>query len=468
MKKIVGYFEARGGGNEIGKSMYTLTFLEEKTIFIIDCGIQLKNSAGDNVILPKMEGLDPTWKIYVFFSHGHNDHIGMAAKLKILYPNAAFFSTEPTQKIIGVMGNDAIKIRLNNGLPLHFNCEDLDKLLNAIRVVRSSDWINLGNGFRVRFEPSGHIRGAAIVLIETPYGIFLYSGDINFSDTATVRGAQKNISDKIRWLAIESTNGDLALPDPKTEFQKMKKDSLEITGNGGHIMIPSFALGRGPDIGIGLGRELDPEKIQLFMGGLIKKTAHACHHSHWESDIPFAGETDDFGFHLEKENIRWIHAKSDQLIRALNGRRPSIFVVPHGMIQAGISLALFRTIAQNPKNAIFFPGFQAEETNGRRLLNLKTGEEFTVKYPTGIKKSVRVLARVNKYQISGHADGFQLADWVQNMDPHDGQSLDITLLVHGDQKGQVGLYQKLQKIPKRPKEILIGTNNRLIPLYSPA
>lgn len=468
MKRIVGYFTARGGGNEIGRSMYVLTFPENKIIFILDCGIKMRpqSQGKDNVLPPNLYGLDPNYTIYVFLSHGHNDHIGMTAKLKKLYPNAIFFCTEPTCKITEVMGNDAIRIRERNGLFLHFDRSDLQKLLDSVRIVRSSDWVDLRPGFRVRFEPSGHIRGAASILLQTPYGIFMYSGDINFYPTTTVKGAARKLPDEIRWLALDSTNGDITIPDPEIEYQKVIGAIRQTTRNGGHVLIPSFALGRGPDVGIRLGREFqNDDYLKIFMGGLIRSTTEACHCSHWESDIPFSGEGIGNYFHLRNENIDWIWPNPRQLAGA-TGKTPGIFVVPSGMLQGGLSLILLRVIAQNPKNLIIFPGFQAEETNGRKLFNLQEGNDFSIRYPDGTKKSIKVLAKTIKAGLSGHSGGDQNATWVENMIPRDGQSLDSAILVHGDKKGQSGLQQKLLALPNKPKEVLVGINNCPIPLYA--
>lgn len=475
-KRIIGHFIALGGGNEIGKSMYVLIFPLLKVICIIDCGVHFrrKSKDKDNVILPEkleefVNWIDPTYTIFVCFSHAHNDHIGAAVKLyKLLKERglkAIYFTTEPTKNLIEVAGEDNIGIRERNQLTPHYDEKTLYELLDKeIQVVRSSDWIDLGNGLRFRFEPSGHIRGAASILIETPYGNFLYSGDIQFYDTTLVRGASRKFPDKVRWLAMDSTNGNLVLPDPESEIQRMEKDALEIVRGGGHVLGPGFSLGRGQDVCIRLGRDFGrPPAFNLFAGGLIEKTSDACHHSHWESDLPLNGAVDELGFHLEKENVRWVTGRE---IPERLKEKPGIFIVTPGMIQAGLSLEIFLRIAEDPKGAIFFFGFQAEESNGRSILNLESGKELSLNLPDGTKKLIKILAQIKRYSISGHADGPQSTSWVQNMEQYGGEPINLAILVHGHRRGQYELRQKLLALPNRPKKVLVGVNNKPIPLYA--
>lgn len=470
-EKSVAYFRARGGGSNIGGKALENTYPNENRSFFFDCGIGMKPRKGseDNIYLPDLNGLPIHNDVYLFLTHGHQDHVGAAPKLKKLIPHLKVFATEPTLRLTAVMGSDAIKIRGKNGHAQHYSQNELDELVNSARVVRSSDWIDLGGGFLVRFEPSGHIRGAATVLLKTPYGIFADSGDINFFDTTTVRGASLKLEDKIRWISVESTNGDVSLKDPKEVQQDLLRDVIEVIARGGNVLIPAFAVGRGPDIGIFLARELKRYRVPVYSGGLLRPVAESCCCSHWESDIPFAGRWDEARnkqkyFKLDDENIRWLTNYRDLDVRVMSGRG-QVVVVPNGMLEAGYSQLFFAAWADNPKNAIFIPGYQAEETHGRKLLGVKQGEVLDITSPmTGHTERIVVNAQVKTYKISGHADGDQLASWIGNMGTHDARSLDKVIMVHGDENGQTALGKKLLALPNRPKDVLIGANNQTIAL----
>jgi Cft2 family RNA processing exonuclease len=451
--------------------MLELAFLNEHKTFIFDCGIGMKPRVGseDNIYLPDLDELIADDDIYLFLTHGHQDHVGAAPKLKKLIPHLKVFATEPTLRLTAVMCSDAIKIRKKNGHAEHYTQSELDELVHSARVVRSSDWIDLGGGFMVRFEPSGHIRGAATVLLKTPYGIFADSGDINFFDTTTVRGASLKLEDKIRWISVESTNGDVSLKDPKEIQQDLLRDVREVISRGGNVLIPAFAVGRGPDIGLFLGRELKRDRVPVYSGGLLRPVAESCCCSHWESDIPFAGRKEKARngkeyFKLDEENIRWLTRYQDLDVRVMSGRG-QVVVVPNGMLEAGYSQLFFAAWAHNPKNAIFIPGYQAEETHGRKLLGIKPGEALDITSPiTGHTERIVVKAQVKTYKISGHADGDQLASWIGNMGTHDARSLDKVIMVHGDERGQTALGKKILALPNAPKDVLIGTNHQTIVL----
>ena len=466
METAPAFFEAKGGGSNIGAKMLVVTFHKEKFIGIFDCGTGMKprSEGWDNVYLPPMTGLNSNYRICLFLTHGHQDHIGAAAALKKLYPKLEVYTTRQTAELTRIMGEDAIKIRSESGLPMHYDHNDLTILLESIKIMRSSDWLDIRNGFLVRFEPAGHICGASTVLLKTPYGIFADSGDISFYDTATVRGASKKLEDKIRWLSIDSTNGNIELPNPNKILDQLVADTLRVLKRGGNVLIPVFAIGRGPDVSIHLGRALKKYGYTVYSGGLLRKVAQSYHQygsTHIEGDY----HEDHKGkkvFNLKKENVLWVHGKN---LPEVMGRGRQVVAIPSGMLEAGYSQAFLAAWADDPKNAVFLPGYQAEGTYGRQLIDSKTGDYMEITFPaSGEKELFAIKAEIKKYSLSGHADGNQLAQWVQNMGTHDNQSLDKMFLVHGNQNGQAALKEKFLALPNKPKEILIAENGKVFTL----
>lgn len=465
------YFRARGGGGNIGAKMLEIVFPREKITAIFDCGIgMLPRTNKDNIYLPDLAGLNPDYENLVFLTHSHLDHIGAIPKLKAMYPKIKIFATEPTQKITQVMGKDSIHIRKGSGLLPHFTEEELAECTDGMATVKTADWFELGKGFMARFEPAGHIRGAATILLKTPYGIFADSGDISFANTTTVLGASKRLEDKVRWLSLESTNGDISLPEPEIVMAELIQDVIRVIRKGGNVLIPAFAQGRGPDVAIRLGRELRELKIPIWSGGLLRGVTEACSRSQWLSDIKYSGEyyknsQGENTFSLEPENIQWVNMMNCVKISSRNKRVGNVVVIPNGMLEAGYSQFFFSVWAGEEKNAILLPGYQAEETYGRALISIKRGDLLSLTSPiTGKSADITVRAEVKQYKLSGHADGKQLAGWVGNMGTHSSQKLDKVILVHGDESGQIGLRNRLNALPNCPTEITVGTNGKVITL----
>lgn len=469
------YFIALGGGNNIGAKMLVTVWPKEKMFAIFDCGIGMlpRNGGADSIYLPdlarfaELANAHQNYEIVMFLTHAHQDHIGAVPLFKKLYPQTKIFATEPTLGITEVMCRDSIKIRKGSQLPEHFTEDDLGKCVESVKVIRSSDWQDLGRGFSVRFESAGHIRGAVTVLLKTPYGIFADSGDISFYDTTTVQGASKKLGDQVRWLSIESTNGNVSIPDPETVIKELVSKAIRVVRNKGNVLIPAFAVGRGPDISIRLGRELKKLGIPVWSGGLLRRVAEQCSKTHWKSDIHYGcGSHKSYDkkdvFNMNPENIRWVHGQNFDTIAKGYG---NVVVVPHGMLEAGYVQDFFAHWADDSRNAVYLVGYQAEGTKGRELLGLKSGEKMTLTSPmNGHSEEITVNAEIKQFKISGHADGDQLADWVHLMGAHDKRSLDKLLLVHGEDSGREGLRQKVLALPNRPKEIVDGRNGEIIKL----
>jgi predicted metal-dependent RNase len=76
---------------------------------------------------------------------------------------------------------------------------------------------------------------------------------------------------------------------------------------------------------------------------------------------------------------------------------PSIIVTTSGMLSGGPVLSYLPKLANNPKNTIIFVGYQAEGTNGEKILSgAKTisidGQE------------IELNMRIERVRLSGHAD----------------------------------------------------------------
>ncbi len=188
-----------GGVEEIGRNMTVIEYGDD--IIAIDCGFQFRedDTPGIDYILPNTKYLeDRRDKIRgLFITHGHLDHIGGIPYVidRIGYPPIY------TRRLSAVM----IKKRQEE-FP---NLKPLD-----IHEVEKEDTIRAGN-MRVRFFSVSHtIPDAMGIIVETPHGLIVFTGDLRLDHIDGIPTEKEEIEfayfkdKKVLFLAADSTNAD--------------------------------------------------------------------------------------------------------------------------------------------------------------------------------------------------------------------------------------------------------------------
>ncbi len=220
-----------GGVEEIGRNMTAFEYGDD--IIIIDCGFQFKedDTPGIDYILPNTKYLEERQdKIRgMFITHGHLDHIGGIPYIidRIGYPPIF------TRRLTSVM----IRKRQEE-FP---NLKPLD-----IHEVEKEDTIKVG-GLRVKFFSVYHtIPDSMGIVIETPYGIAVFTGDLRLDhiDGIPTETEEKEFGyfkdEKVLFLAADSTNVErpgFSLPE---RIVQKNLDEI-ITGATGRLIIGTFS-----------------------------------------------------------------------------------------------------------------------------------------------------------------------------------------------------------------------------------
>lgn len=186
-----------GGVEEVGRNM---TVIETKDdILVIDCGLQFRteDTPGIDYILPNVTYLEENKdKIRgVVITHGHLDHIG-----GIPY-------------IMHRIGNPTIYSRLLTTVMIKKRQDEFPHLPKLdLRTVEAEDTISLGN-FKVRFFDVTHtIPESMGIIIETPHGLIVNTGDMKLDHVDGVPSAEEEKSysffkdKKVLALIADSTN----------------------------------------------------------------------------------------------------------------------------------------------------------------------------------------------------------------------------------------------------------------------
>jgi ribonuclease J len=153
-----------GGLGEIGKNMTVFEYGQD--IVIVDMGLQFpeEDMPGIDYIIPNIEYLKGKEKNIkgVFITHGHYDHIGAIPHLIPKLGNPPIFASALSAGIIKKRQED-------------YPDKNVD-----IHVVDYESKINLGT-FKVEFFHVNHnIPGVLGLVIHTPEGIVVHTGDFKF------------------------------------------------------------------------------------------------------------------------------------------------------------------------------------------------------------------------------------------------------------------------------------------------
>jgi ribonuclease J len=187
-----------GGVEEVGRNMTVVEY--KNSIIIIDAGLQFKeqNTPGIDFILPNIKYLeDNKAKIKgIVITHGHLDHIGA-----IPY-------------IMDRLGNPPIYTRLFTSLIIRRRQEEFSLLapLNLHLIEDNSTRITLGDLPISFFAVSHSIPDAMGIIIETPYGDVVNTGDLRLEHTdGKVSEAELDVFEKFKkrnvlLLMTDSTN----------------------------------------------------------------------------------------------------------------------------------------------------------------------------------------------------------------------------------------------------------------------
>jgi len=424
-------FKALSGGIPISGAHFLIE-LEDKRI-VIDCGAV---QTGGKVLPPPIAKgrIDA-----LFLTHGHLDHIGMLPIFVNEHPDTPVYGTKVTWRFARMLLWDSFRVamhKLERGekVETYFSASDIERALNLkkFNLVREPEWFSPWPGWKIRFWPAGHINGAASIHIVSPKGFrIIHSGDISFQDQPTIKGAEV-INDIFspEVLITEGTYGDRDLPNRAKEEQKFVDKVVEVLGQGGKVLVPSFSI-TGPNIGIILANGLAKARVDVpvHLDGMVRTAAGIISGSReWSSN--------DNGLVFPKNLIAVPEEREEAYAyrqKILDGG-PAVIVSSHGMLEGGLAMFYLQHLISDYKSAVLLPGYQAEGTGGRRLLELERGHYFQIN-----RRPFPIYCDVKRFQLSSHASGNELAGWISEIQPWH------VIITHAVQSAARGLERKIKE-----------------------
>ncbi len=386
---------------------------------LVDCG---KAYGNDPELAFDRFPVSPRDIDYLFLTHAHIDHIGRVPDLIDAGFKGEIICTHATKALLIPMLHDALSFTDKSDKQVQHLEKAIDELSWGFEY---NEVFALKKGISFKFGNAGHILGSCFIWFSFPqkpdgdYTV-IFSGDLGCTDTPILPDPDQ--PDACDLLVLESTYGDRNHTGRKNRIDALNKMLHKAMNDKGIVYIPAFSLGRTQE----LIYELDRigTKIPVFIDsplGLEITKIYSDLNSFWDKE---AKELKAKGDHpIDFKNLYSVERFRDHK-KLLNFKGPAIIIAGSGMCTGGRILDHLECGLDDPKNDIFFVGYQAKGTLGRRIIDKKVPVKAGIHTLTG---------------YSAHADQSMLVNWVRAMPEPPGE----IRLVHGEAKARHALSRCL-------------------------
>jgi len=447
---------------EIGANSYLLR-LKGKSV-ILDTGMH-----------PKEEGLAaiPNYDLVpggsvdtIVVTHAHQDHLGSLPYLTRRETKARVLMTDTTMKVAEVMLHNSVNVMMRQkeehgteGYPLFthrgvdFSRQQWHGCTTRQRYTLEGERASTDTTEpTIEFYPSGHILGAAGVLIRTEGKTIFYTGDVNFENQTLIRGADFPESG-VDTLIMETTRGDSPTPVGLTrarEEDRLSKAIRAAFDRGGSVTIPVFALGKTQELLAMLWRMrlkglLAP--VPIYIGGLSTKLTNL--YDSLSHDVQRSYPE----LQLLQEMAPYVLSGNE--VFTISPKKKCIFALSSGMMTENTLSNLFaRRVIGDPNQSLFFVGYSDPDSPAGRLRAAKLGDEIQL---DSKQPPVKVQCHIEEFNFSAHATRETLLNYAVGLKPKK------IILVHGDRTAvewfELKLYRELPDteviIPEPGKKIAL-------------
>jgi metallo-beta-lactamase family protein len=400
--------------------------------------------------------IPPSHVSAVVLSHAHIDHSGRLPKLTKDGFHGRIYATPPTRDLCAVMLPDSAHIqeedavyvsrkRAAKGLPpieALYTYRDVVDALELFRTISLNHWFAVAPGLRARFHEAGHMLGSAGIELEfsggdSPVRRLYFTGDVGRPHTPILRDPAP--FPQADYIICESTYGGRTHETVEQAEAVFEEAVLRTIRRGGKVIIPAFSVGRTQTMAYFLHRAMDAgrvPRVDVFIDSPLAVNASEVFRMHPDLFDREAGEFQKrIGDILGNGSFTYIRDVEDS--KALHKRRePCVIISASGMCESGRIRHHIKNNISDPKCTLLFPGFQAENTLGRRLVD--GAKKINLFNET---RTVRAEI-VQVHGFSGHMDQPGL---IARLSPLAGTTREV-FLVHGEHEQRAALAAALREV----------------------
>ncbi|MCC5579041.1 MBL fold metallo-hydrolase [Microtetraspora sp. AC03309] len=429
-----------GGATEIGGSCLLIEAGE--TRLLIDAGLR----PGDPALPPRDIARALSGSIdAVVVTHAHTDHCGYVPALVARHSDLRVIATPETTALMPRMWADSAKL-MGERERLHRRWGADGEALYQRDAVEAAaqccEEVPFGIARRigdvtVELFPSGHILGAAGVVVRAGEQRVVVTGDISGFRQETVDGYA--IPDSARdadLLIMESTCCAEEHSPREVRVNDLVRAVEEVYTAGGRVLIPAFALGRAQELAL-IMRDRLPH-VPVLIDGMAADVASSFERITIGRSAPICV----FGGGVARAR------RPEDLDVFTSG----VVITTSGMLTGGPAVQWAARILPDPRSALFLSGYQDEESGGARLLRLAEKQAASISLnDRGVEKRIPLKAQIEMMRLSAHADRrglLEIADEVGAREimlvhglPHRQRGFAKILEVRGHKSSETGYWR---------------------------
>ncbi|MBI5498023.1 MAG: MBL fold metallo-hydrolase [Deltaproteobacteria bacterium] len=375
-------------------------------------------------------------------THGHNDHVGSLPEMLARGFRKPIFGTRPTLDLAALVVADGM--RLSGADP-----RDIDETLRQLRALfHAVDYDAPAQGIpqfagTFALREAGHILGSASVEFRSAESRVICSGDLGRPGTPLLRDPNRAWASDAPAdvVVLESTYGDSDHGHVTAELADRLQDVvLRALKDGGHILVPAFAIGRTQTL-LYLFNELVESgripRIPVAVDSPMGLEVTELHQAHRELfDAPALAKLAAHDNPLDFKNLYAVRRTADSF-RIHEVRESMLVIAGSGMCTGGRIVNHLKALLPRPETCVLFVGYQADGTPGRRIQDAAR-THATVQLDGA---DVPVRAAVETLPgMSAHADRSELRAWLSAI-----PRVQRVALHHGEPGAQRALAEFLQR-----------------------